>query len=348
MANPNIDRRQFLQTSALGAVGFAAGLDVAAAKETKPTSETLVAHFYSTLGEDQKATMHFDFDDPLRSRVENNWHITPARIGQFFNREQQALIQDIFFGMHNPKFHKPLAQHLRDDAGGLEGYSVALFGEPGTGKFEFVVTGRHMTARCDGDSVDGAAFGGPIFYGHEGDRFVELPTHPGNVYWFQALRANEVFQALDGKQRETALRDRLRRETGTSTVALRANPDDIPGLPVADMSRDQRDLVDKVLEDLLLPFREADRNEAMKLIHETGGVESLKMSFSESQDTGNDGVWDVWELESPNMVWHFRGAPHVHTYVNIQREAGWQPPDSLGGGRGSGRMGRRRGRFGRG
>ena len=339
-----MDRREFLQTAAFGAAGLAVG----EAKESKPTSETLVAQLYSTLSDDQKSTMHFDFDDPLRSRVENNWHITPARIGQFFNRDQQALIQDIFFGMHNPEFHKPLAQHLRDDAGGLEGYSVALFGEPGTGKFEFVVTGRHMTARCDGDSVDGAAFGGPIFYGHEGDRFVELPTHPGNVYWFQALRANEVFQALDGKQRAVALRDRLRRETGTSTVALHLNPDEIAGLPVADMSRDQRELVDNVLADLLLPFREADRNEAMKLIRETGGVESLKMSFSKSQDTGNDGVWEVWELESPNMVWHFRGAPHVHAYVNIQRVAGWQPPDSLGGGRGTGRMGRRRGGFGRG
>ena len=347
MTDRNIDRRQFLRASALGAAGLAAG----SAKQTETLSETLVAQLYATLSEDQKRVMHFDFDDPLRSRVENNWHVSSARIGRFFNRDQQALIQDIFFGMHNPEFHKPLAQHLRDDAGGLEGYSVGLFGEPGSGKFEFVVTGRHMTARCDGDSVDGAAFGGPIFYGHEGDRFYELPTHPDNVYWFQALRANEVFQALDGKQRETALRDRLRRETGTGTVALRADAERIPGLPVADMSRDQRGLVDKVLEDLLLPFREQDRLEAMRLIRETGGVESLKMSFSAAQDLGNDGVWDVWELESPNMVWHFRGAPHVHTYVNIQREAGWQPPGSSagrGGMRGQGGGFGRRGRGRRG
>lgn len=346
MTDRNMDRRQFLRASALGAAGLAAG----PAAQAAAASETLVAQFYTTLSEDQKRVMHFAFDDPLRSRVDNNWHVSSARIGQFFNRDQQALIQDIFFGMHNPEFHKPLAQRLRDDAGGLEGYSVGLFGEPGSGKFEFVVTGRHMTARCDGDSVEGAAFGGPIFYGHEGDRFYELPTHPGNVYWFQALRANEVFQALDGKQRETALRQRLRRETGTGTVALRADADEIAGLPVADMSRDQRELVDRVLADLLLPFRERDRKEAMKLIRETGGVESLKMSFSAAQDLGNDGVWDVWELESPNMVWHFRGAPHVHAYVNIQRQAGWQPPGSSGG-RG-GRRGRggfgRRGRFSRG
>jgi len=33
---------------------------------------------------------------------------------------------------------------------------------------------------------------------------------------------------------------------------------------------------------------------------------------------GNDGVWDVWQLESPTMVWYFRGSPHVHVWVNLR------------------------------
>jgi len=32
-------------------------------------------------------------------------------------------------------------------------------------------------------------------------------------------------------------------------------------------------------------------------------------------------VWDVWQLESPTMVWYFRGAPHVHVWVNIRAGA---------------------------
>ena len=59
----------------------------------------------------------------------------------------------------------------------------------------------------------GAAFGGPIFYGHQaGSTFEEKPDHPNNVYWYQAKRANEVFQALDGKQREKALLGNPREE----------------------------------------------------------------------------------------------------------------------------------------
>ena len=84
-----------------------------------------------------------------------------------------------------------------------------------------MLTGRHCTSRCDGDSVSGAAFGGPIFYGHEGEQFYEAPDHPSNVYWFQAKQANEVFQALDAKQREAALAGTARRERRSQTVALR-------------------------------------------------------------------------------------------------------------------------------
>jgi hypothetical protein len=43
------------------------------------------------------------------------------------------------------------------------------------------------------------------------------------------------------------------------------------------------------------------------------------MSFYKNFDIGNDGVWDIWQLESPNMLWYFRGAPHVHTWVNIRK-----------------------------
>ena len=56
----------------------------------------------------------------------------------------------------------------------------------------------------------------------------------------------------------------------------------------------------------------------MRDITANGGVNSLAMSFYKNLDIGNDGVWDVWQLESPTMVWYFRGAPHVHVWVNIR------------------------------
>lgn len=46
-----------------------------------------------------------------------------------------------------------------------------------------MLTGRHMTVRCDGNSAEHVAFGGPIFYGHAASGFNEKPDHPGNVFW---------------------------------------------------------------------------------------------------------------------------------------------------------------------
>ncbi|MEO6750263.1 MAG: hypothetical protein ABIP85_00655, partial [Chthoniobacteraceae bacterium] len=94
----------------------------------------------------------------------------------------------------------------------------------------------------------------------------------------------------------------------------------IEGLAVADMTKDQREGVHAVMRDLLAPFRKEDTDEAMKFI-EASGFENLHMAFYKSGDIGNDGIWDVWQIEGPNMVWYFRGAPHVHVWVNIAASA---------------------------
>ncbi len=321
----DIDRRRFLKSVALGSVGLAATTAVPklssplmATSNLSQRSETLVATLYKSLTPEQRQKVAFPFGDPLQSKIDNNWLITPEKIGEFFTRDQQAMITEIFQGLHNPEFVDKVMYHINEDAGGLANYSVALFGEPGSGNFEFVLTGRHCTARCDGDSVEGEAFGGPIFYGHASQSFNEKPDHPKNVYWYQAQRANEVFQALDGKQRQAALLGDPREEKATATVELKKRGQKLEGLPVADMTRDQKELIEKVLHDLLLPFRESDRTKAMADIKAQGGFDELSMAFYKNLDIGNDGVWDVWQLESPSMVWYFRGAPHVHVWVDIR------------------------------
>jgi hypothetical protein len=293
-----------------------------AARSAKP--ETLVKTLYDSMTAEQKSAVAFPFDHALRSRVDANWAIVRPSIKEFFTPDQQAMITDIFHGVHSEEYLEKVLHHINeDDPGGLGNYHVALFGTPGTGKFEWVLTGRHCTIRCDGDSVEGAAFGGPIFYGHAAGTFNEKPDHPGNVYWYQAKRANEVFQALDGKQREVALvKGDAPPERSNDTVKLSGKDATRPGIPVSALARDQRALVEKVMADLLLPFRKADADEAMRCIRENGGVNSLSLAFYQSMDIGNDGVWDVWRLEGPAMVWYFRGSPHVHTWVNVARKAG--------------------------
>jgi hypothetical protein len=329
----SITRRTFIKTTVTGVAAatvsvlpFGAVTEAAdkakASKGKKTTSETLVATLYQSLTEEQKKGVCFPFDHPLRSKVDNNWHITDKKTGTFFTKDQQAMIHEIFMKLHSPEYAEKVMQQVvhDDEKEGFGGSAIALFGEPGTGKFEFVLTGRHVTRRCDGDSVEGAAFGGPIFYGHAPRAFYEKADHPDNVYWYQAIRANEVFQMLDGKQRKLALLEEPREEKGTDTVKLTGKKVGLPGVPMSELSRDQKEHVRKVMADVLAPFRKADTKEAMKLV-EANGFDNLHMAFYKNHDIGNDGVWDVWQIEGPAMLWYFRGEPHVHTWVHIRKEA---------------------------
>jgi len=326
-ACPEPSRRSFIKTTAggiaaLSVAGMAASRLFAddAPKAAEP--ETLVTSLYKTFTEEQKKEIAFPFDHELRSKIDNNWNIVKKNVSSF-TKDQQAMIRDIFNGLHSPEYAKTVMEQVEHDNAeddGFGGCSIAMFGEPGA-KFEFVFTGRHVTRRCDGNSVEGAAFGGPIFYGHAAKSFNEKPDHPGNVYWYQALRANEVFKALDGKQREKALRDDPRKEDHSNTVKLSGKVDGLPGVPMTDLSKDQKDLVRKVMGDVLAPFRKADADEAMKLVEADGGFDQLHLAYYKNMDIGNDGVWDVWQIEGPSMLWYFRGAPHVHTWVHVRERA---------------------------
>jgi hypothetical protein len=323
---PIVTRRDFLKTTvsgvAVAAAGSASLLHAAAPARKASQPETLVATLHKSLTEEQRKSVVFPFDHPLRSKVDNNWHITDKKLAQFFTADQQAMVKEIFMGMHSEQYADTVYKQVEHDSGkeGFGSSSIALFGEPGTGKFEFVLTGRHCTRRCDGDSVEGAAFGGPIFYGHAAKGFYEKADHPGNAYWYQAVRANEVFKMLDGKQRKLALLDEAREEKQTETVKLTGKTTGLPGIPLTELSRDQKDMVRKVMADLLAPFRKKDSAEAMKLV-EANGFDHLHMAFYKNHDVGNDGVWDVWQIEGPAMLWYFRGDPHVHTWVHIRKQA---------------------------
>ena len=88
-------------------------------------------------------------------------------------------------------------------------------------------------------------------------------------------------------------------------------------LSVGDMASDQVELVEETLKFLLAPYRQEDVDEVMSIEKASGGLESLNMAFYKQGDLDNDSMWDMWRIEGPSFVWHFRGAPHVHAYINI-------------------------------
>jgi len=286
-----------------------------AAPTAKSTAETAVKRFYDSLKDDQRKEICKPFDDPLRSKINANWAITKPKV-EDYTKDQQALLEEIFKSVTSPDGYERFQKQMEDDAGGFGEYSVAVFGTPGSGEFEWEMTGRHLTIRADGDSVANSAFGGPIVYGHgQGDSKKGLP---GNVFYYQTLKANEVFGALDGKQRKAAL---LTKAPNEAAVLVQGSSGKFPGLSVGDLSSDQKALVESVLKVILAPYREEDVAEALDIQKAGGGLDALHMAFYESGDVGNDQVWDIWRIEGPTMVCHFRGSPHVHAYININKKS---------------------------
>jgi hypothetical protein len=308
------NRRGFLQTVGTTAAGVAAAslwtpVGAWAAPTPQSAAETAVGRLYQSLSDAQKKTIAFSFDHELRKKINANWHITKPLIkDDFYTAEQRATITEIVKNITSPDGYEKLQKQTEFDDGGLESYSIALFGTPGAGKFEFELTGRHLTLRADGNSVDKAAFGGPIVYGH-GE---EDPKD--NLYHYQTKQVNEVFKALDAKQAETAL---IKTAPKEDAVVLQGAGKTYPGLAVSALSPDQKGLVEKTLKTLLAPYRAEDIDEVFAILKANGGLDQLHLSFYQQGDLGNDKVWDIWRVEGPAFVWHFRGAPHVHAYINI-------------------------------
>jgi hypothetical protein len=287
-----------------------------AAPSARSAAETTVKRFYDSLNKQQRAVICFPFDHELRTKINANWAITKPTIEEFFNKDQQALLVEIFRGVTSPEGYERFRKQMDEDYGGFGQYHVAVFGTPGSDRFEWEMTGRHLTIRADGNSVANAAFGGPIIYGHgTGDSEKGLP---GNVFYYQTKKANEVFQSLDGKQRKAALLAKAPRE---NAVAIQGPSGHFVGLAIGELSSDQKSLVEEVIKVVLAPYREEDVAEALEMQKAGGGLDALHMAFYQSDDIGNDQVWDIWRLEGPTFVWHFRGAPHVHTYVNIGKKS---------------------------
>jgi len=318
-----LSRRDVLRASAAAAAaGILRGPVAAAAEPASSTAETLAGRLHASLSADQRTAVCFPWVPVppkfglLRTRVGHNWNVTEPEVrSDFFTKDQQQLIREIFERLIDPAWHERYDRQLEDDTGGFgHGQSIALIGEPGSGRFQFLLTGRHVTLRCDGDSAEHVAFGGPIFYGHDTGGGTEDAAHTGNVFWSQAVAANGVLAMLDGRQRTLAMVPKTPRE---NAIAFRRG-DAVPqGIAVSELSGDQRGELERVLGVLLEPYRTVDRDEVRGCLARQGGLDRCRLAFYQDGDLGDDGVYDNWRLEGPAFVWHYRGSPHVHVWVNV-------------------------------
>jgi hypothetical protein len=328
-----LDRRQFIRvvgektTAALAFAGVAtipavARADdtpaVAAKKPAKP-AEALVRELFAGLSDEQKKQVVLPYDHgapkglPTRMGMYNA-PIAGKKIGTHFTKPQQELIERTLRAIASDEdgFRRITRNGTYDASGALENCGALIFGDPsGDRPFAWVFSGHHLTVRCDGNFTDGTAFGGPMYYGHSPDGYSDE-----NVFHYQTKSVLSVFDALDEAQRKKAVVKGTPGEQ-MGSVKLRPAAQTKPGINIGELTRDQRGLVEKVMRDILSPYRKEDADEVIQVIKQTGGMEKVSLAFYQDREMNDAERWHFWRLEGPGFVWNYRVLPHVHTYVNI-------------------------------
>jgi hypothetical protein len=92
-----------------------------------------------------------------------------------------------------------------------------------------------------------------------------------------------------------------------------------PGLNCAEISSDQQKLLAETMRKMMTIFRDDDVKATIDAIEKRGVLDRLHVSWYDGKyDIGSDKVWDTWQIEGPEMVWYFRGQPHIHSYFHLK------------------------------
>lgn len=315
----SFNRRDILR--ALGSTAAFAAIPSLRAAATGSGKDSLPMQFYKSLTEAQRAKIVLPRHHERRGFVSNWWYICPEqRLHTFYTKDQQDLVKQIFESLHHPDYREKMNWQVQKDLMGQikNTPSVGFFGTPEDEDFEFIYTGHHVTRRTFVHTDHKPGFGGrPIFYGNFAKAFREEKDHAGNPFWYQGLIFNEFVGALGAKQRDKMLVARQpRSEKPSEVIARRAN--DLPGLAAADLSKDQQAKLLETMRRMLVCFRPDDVAATMRTIEEKKLLERLFIScYGGAYDIGGDKVWDTWQIEGPDLVWYFRGYPHIHGYFHL-------------------------------
>ena len=322
-----LDRRDFIRAVGVSTAGAAALAAVprlpAAVKDDAPAkpapkpakpAEALVKELFAGLSAEQKKQeIVYPWDDKRRLGMYNG--PIGAEIGKVYTKAQQELISQILRAIASDEdgYRQLTRGGTYDMSGSLQNCGAYIFGDPSKGKYAWMFTGHHLTVRCDGDSEEGAAFGGPMYCGHSPNGY-----SPRNIFNYQTKAVLSVWQALSEKQRKVA---EVSGTPGEHLPSVRFRParERKPGISSGELNKDQRALVETVMRTILSPYRKEDADEVMKIIKTNGGLEKIHLAFYKDRGMKDNERWHFWRLEGPGFVWNYRVLPHVHTYVNIAK-----------------------------
>lgn len=321
-----LGRRDFLRAvgssaAAAAVVGLSPLQQARAARaEKQAEAESMVFELFKMMDSDQKKKLVLPWDykasgQPLPARLMTaNGAVGKSVIGLEYDKKQAELLHKIFKSISNgEEGYKRLSRNNKfDNSGDFENIGALIYGEAAPGKkFSLVFSGHHITVRCDGNSEEKTAFGGPLYYGHSPSGYATT-----NVFHNQTKAGTEVFASLNAEQKKSAVKSGKWKDEHGSNKTPNAT-EKVPGLSFAEMSKDQKGLVETVMRELVSPYRKEDGDEVMEIIKANGGMEKISLAFYQEGKNSASEPWTYFRLEGPGFLWSFRALPHIHTFVNI-------------------------------
>ncbi len=317
----SLTRRQALKwglgLGALAGVGGAAGavlLPPRPSAELAPVRD-LAIRLFEMLDEDERAGVVFDYEHPLR-QYHNRGVDTGGAWAFRLRRATRRVLVDLVHATLSDSGRQRILEQFYLDWPGVHATWLAICGDPREPPYQILVTGPHLNLRIGGRSREGVAFGGPQVYGDQrGNGKLGLP---GNAYRDQLEQGQQLFAHLTPGERQVARRPVAPVQTA---IELQGASGAFDGVPVADLARAERARARDIVASILDTYAAEDVAYAWECIEHNGGVDALHLSdYAEDHQPGRnfgDGPSQIFRLEGPAAVFHYRGEPHLHAFFNI-------------------------------
>jgi hypothetical protein len=327
-------RRAFLVGAGAGAgvlLGRGLGVPRWLGREAPPAYETTLRALAATLTPRQRELIVFPADHPSRQIANTISVLERPHLGTLLSSEQRLLVEDLYLSTLSPRGRDAFAGTVAVE-GRLDGCMLAIYGEPVDGRAQSVIMGGHLMLRGGGEGAGGAAFGGGIAYGHQvGNGRWRVD---GNSFAYHGDAANRLFARLSADERTRAIMADPPHELVLQVQDERGS---FPGARIGSLSEAARNEAARLLETVFSCYPAADRGRALSCIDANGGLDALHVAYYASRGfyegmvaydsldaaeraRRGDPYWQVWRLEGPGTIVHFKGYPHVHAYIQVVRD----------------------------
>jgi hypothetical protein len=296
-----------------------------------------IALLDSSMSELQRSHTVLPWHHPTR-QVTNTVAIHNApHIGTLFNANQIALIRHLY----NLNLSQQGVDWFRNTIafeGKFEGSVFKIFTDASSGNLasahslQTMINGGHYMLRDQASSNDAYVFGGPISYGQQiGNGRYQVQ---GNAFKAHGDAVHDFHKSLSFPERLQAYETSPPAELVTQ---IQGPGGQFSGLSIGATSIAKQELFKEALSVIFTAYTDTQKHEAFAAIEHNGGLESLHLSLYSDFSYFPDGqkysalgsrerresavpYAQVWRIEGPACVIHFKGYPHVHAYINIVKE----------------------------